>query len=127
MASGDLKGEECIVIEVTAGASNTIGDLVHWEQADGKWDKTADADYGKFGVALDTAADTEKMRVCIWGPVEVTATAAAIAKGAYVIADAGTVKESPALAETTVYGTIVGVAMTAFTSGGQGIVWIGMM
>ncbi len=126
MASGDLKSEDCIVIEVTYGASNTIGDLVHWE-SDGKWDKTASADAGKFGVALDTAADTELGRVCIWGPVEVTATAATISKGELVVADAGTVKTAGTISETTVAYTVVGTAMTDFASGGQGIVWIGMV
>lgn len=126
MAAGDLKGEECLAIEVTAGATVVKGDLVHLE-SDGKWDPTASADTGKFGVAMSGGADTEAIMVCIYGRVEVTATAAAIAKGAYVIADAAKVVDAGTISETTVYGTIVGTAMEAFGSGETKTVFVGMM
>jgi hypothetical protein len=123
MAAGDLKGEECVVIPVTAGATVTKGQVVHLE-ADGKWDPGAVADTGKFGVTLDAGDDTDTIRVCIWGRVEVTATAATIDKGATVMAGAsGAVLASD-------YGAIgenVGTAMEAFSASGTGTVWIGMV
>jgi hypothetical protein len=124
MSAGDLKGEECVVITVTSGAAITKGQVVHLE-ADGKWDPGAASDTGKFGVALEAASGAdETIRVCIWGRCEVTATAAAIAKGATVMAGAsGAVLASD-------YGAIgenVGTAMEAFSASGTGTVWIGMV
>ena len=128
MASGDLKGEECKVIKVTAGGTVAVGDLVHLVIATGKWNTCTTSDPGKFGVALDAGVDTGIIRVCIFGQVEVKATAAAIAKGALVTAGTtGFVVDAGTLSATTVVGTIVGTAMTAFASGGQGIVWIGLV
>lgn len=124
MAAGDLKGEECVVITVTSGAAITKGQVVHLE-ADGKWDPAVLTDLGKFGVALEAAsAADETIRVCIWGRVEVTATAATIAKGATVMAGAGgTVLAS----DYGVYGETLGTAMEAFSASGTGTVWIGMV
>jgi hypothetical protein len=128
MPVGDLKGEQCIVIPVLAGGAVAKGDVVHLE-ADGYWDKTASGDTGKFGVALNAAtAQGDPIQVCIWGPCVVASSAAAIAKGAYVIADAGVVKDAGAIGETTVMGTIVGTAMEAVgSSGGNLTVWIGLV
>lgn len=128
MAVGDLKGEECIVIKASAGGAVAVGDLVHIE-ADGYWDKTASGDTGKFGVALDAAAaEGDPIRVCIYGPVEVASSAAAINAGAYVIADAGVVADAGDITETTVYGTIVGTALGAVpAAGGNLTVFVGLM
>ena len=123
MAARVIKGPEAIVISVTAGAAVTKGQLVHLE-ADGKWDPTVDTDTGKFGVACEAASgDTVAFLCCIYGRVEVTASAATIAKGAYVEADAGVVKA----AALTVYGEVVGVAMEAFASGETQTIFVGMM
>jgi hypothetical protein len=123
MAAGDLKGEECVVITVTAGATVTKGQVVHLE-ADGKWDPAVLTDVGKFGVALTGGADTETISVCIWGRVEVTATAATIAKGATVMAGAGgTVLAS----DYGVYGETLGTAMEAFSASGTGTIWVGLV
>lgn len=124
MAAGDLKGEECIVVDVIAGAAVAKGDLVHIE-ADEKWYPTADTDLGKFGVAVTAAAaDTDHFRCCIYGPVEVATTAAAIGKGEYVEADAKVVKA----AAMTVYGEVVGTAMESVgAAGGTITVFVGMM
>lgn len=124
MAAGDLKGDNCIVIKVTAGAAVAKGDLVHIE-ADGKWDPTADADVGKFGVAnTAAAADGDTFMCVIWGPVEVATTAAAVPKGSYVEADATVVKK----AALTAYGEVVGTAMEAVgAAGGNITIWVGMM
>lgn len=123
MAAGDVKGPEAVVITVTAGAAVTQGQLVHLE-ADGKWDPTADTDTGKFGVACEAAsADGVAFKCCVYGPVEVTASAAAIAKGSYVEADAGVVKA----AALTAYGEVVGFAMEAFASGETKTIWVGVM
>jgi hypothetical protein len=127
MASGDMKGE-CEVIEVTSGAAIVIGDLCHIE-SDGFWDPCTTADTGKFGVALDAASGAaELVRMVVKGKIEVKATAAAIAKGAYVIAGTtGFVVDVGTLSETSVYGTIVGTAITAFDSGGQGTIELGLV
>ena len=123
MAIGDLKGSECVVIEVTAGATVTVGQVVFIQPVDMKWDPAVTTSVGKFGVALDAAADTEKMRVCIWGRVEVTATAAAIGKGELVEAgNTGLV----AAAVLTVFGEVVGTAMEAFGSGETHTIWVGL-
>ena len=128
MASGNLKGEECVVIKLQAGGVVTVGDVVHYE-SDGYFDMVTTADMGKFGVALDAAAaEGDWIRVCVWGRAEVKATAAAIKKGAYVIAGTtGFVVDAGTISETTVYGTIVGTAMTAFDSSGQGTIFVGLM
>lgn len=123
MAAGDVKGPEAVVITVTAGAAVTKGQLVHLE-ADGKWDPTVDTDTGKFGVACEAAsADGVSFKCCVYGPVEVTASAAAIAKGSYVEADAGVVKA----AALTAYGEVAGFAMEAFASGETKTIWVGVM
>jgi hypothetical protein len=127
MAAGDLRGEECIVIMVQYGATNAVGDVVHLE-ADGKWDGVVATDLGKFGVALDAGVDTEYGRVCIWGRCEVTATAAAIAKGSYVVAGStGRVAQVGTLDATSVLGLLVGTAMEAFQSSGTGTIWVGLV
>lgn len=126
MAVGDLKGPECVVIEVTAGATTTVGQVVQLE-SDGKWDPTAAGDMGKFGVALDAAVDTGLMRVCIWGRVEVTATAAAIAKGAIVMSGAAGAVTETDWAAGTVTAENIGTAMEAIGSAETGTVWIGLL
>lgn len=124
MAAGDLKGEECIVITVTAGAAVTKGQLVHSEADDFKWDPTADADKGKFGVAIeDASGDGIAFKCCIWGRVEVTASAAAIAKGALVMAGAGVVVAT----DHGVLDEQVGTAMEAFAGSDSQTVWIGLV
>lgn len=123
MTAGDIKGQEAVVIEVTYGATITVGQLVHLE-ADGKWDPCADQDTGKFGVALDAGGDTELGRVVIWGRVEVTDGGAGIAKGAVVMAGAtGYVAAS----DHAAIGENAGTAMEAFDASGNGTVWIGMV
>lgn len=123
MAAGDIMdAKRAQVIEVAAGGAVAVGDLVHIE-ADGYWDKTASGDVGKFGVALDeAAAEGDKIRVGVEGEFEVTASAAAIAKGDYVIADAGVVKNAGTIDATTLAGSIVGYTRTAFVSGGTGTI-----
>jgi len=129
MASGDLKRGEHEVITAMCGASAVAkGDVVHFKDSDGLWYTTTTNDLGKFGVALDASAGSTSIRICIFGRVEVKATAAAIAKGGYVIAGTtGFVVDAGTISETTVYGTIVGTAVTAFTSGGQGTIFVGLM
>lgn len=87
MAIGDIKGPEAVVVELTAGAAVTKGQAVHLEPDDGKWDPVVSGDSGPFAVAIEAAAaDASTFRAVIWGRVEVTATAAAIAKMENVIA-----------------------------------------
>lgn len=124
MTAGDLKGDECVVITVTSGAAITVGQVVHLE-ADGYWDPVVDTDTGKFGVALDAASGAaETIRVCIYGRVEVTATAATIAKGQCVMAG------STGKVAKTDYGAIgetFATAMEAFSSGGNGTIFMGLV
>lgn len=126
MAVGDIKGDEAVVITVTSGAAITVGQVVHLE-ADTFWDPTAASDKGKFGVALDAAAGAaEEIRIVIWGRVEVTATAAAIAKGAIVMADtAGAVTETDFAAGVDTSEN-VGTAMEAIGSAETGTIWVGL-
>jgi len=129
VSSGDLKSvEDAIVIDVTSGTAIVKGDVCHLE-SDGFWDPVTTADCGKFGVALDAASGAaELVRMLIWGEIEVKATAAAIAKGALIIAGTtGFVVDAGTISETTVLATIVGTAMTAFDSGGQGTIWVGLV
>ena len=122
MAIGDIKGEEAIIRVVTAGAAVTKGQVVHIE-ADGKWDPVVTTDTGKFGVAIEAAsADGVEFRAVIWGRVEITATAAAIA--AHELVEAGTTGMVLASAGTNV---VVGTAMEAFASSGSGTIWVGLV
>ena len=124
MAAGDLKGEECICEYVTAGIAVAKGDLVHLE-ADGKWDPVAADDTGKFGVANEAAsADGVSFRCCVYGRVEVTASAAAIAKGEYLEAGGAGIVRAAVL---TVYGEVAGFAFEAFGSSGTATMFVGVM
>lgn len=122
MAAGAIKGPEVIVIKVTAGATVAVGDVVH-QEADGKYDPVADADKGKFGVALDAGVDGDSIRIVIWGRVSVTATAAAIHTGLVMAGAGGKVAASDAGA----FGEVVGTAMEEIASGAVGTVWIGLI
>lgn len=128
MAVGDLKGPECVVVEVTSGAAVTVGQVVHIEADDGFWDPVVDNDLGKFGVAIDAAsAAAETIRVCIWGRVDVAATAATIDEFALVMA--GTTGDITAAdwAAGVDTSSICGTAMEAFASGGTGTIWVGLV
>ena len=125
MAAGDVKGDNAIVITLVAGAAITKGQLVDM-QADTKFDPSAAAATGKFAVAIEAAAAADaEFRAVIYGPVEVTASAATISKGTTVIsADTGVV------AQVAVPASIwlnVGTAMEAFASGGTGTIFLGLV
>ena len=124
MAAGDIKDERAVVVELTAGEAIAKGQVVHFETADDKYDIAVSADVGKFAVAIEAAAaDEDKFRAVIWGPVEVTA-AAAIGKAELVMsATAGKV-----IAEDWgVNGETIGTAMEAFASGGVQTIWVGLV
>lgn len=124
MAAGDIKGEEAVVIKLTAGAAVTKGQVVHFE-ADGKFDAVVDTDTGKFAVAIEASSgDTVAFRACIWGRVEVTATAATIAEGQLVMA--GTTGKVAA-ADLVAQDEVLGTAMEAFASGGTQTIWLGLV
>lgn len=122
MAAGAIKGPEVIVINVTAGATVAVGDVVH-QETDGKYDPVVDGDKGKFGVALDAGGDGDTIRIVIWGRVSVKATAAAIPIGLVMAGAGGKVATSDAGA----FGEVVGTAMEAIGSGAVGTVWIGLV
>ena len=125
MAIGDLKGDECIVVTGTCGVTLTKGQAVHLE-ADGFWDSVVDNDVGKFGVAIEAAAtgETSEVRVCIWGPVECTATGTAI-KQFSALMPGTTGKVS--LTDNAAVGEAFGTAMTAFDASGVGTVFVGLV
>lgn len=145
MAAGDLKGEEAICIKVTLGATTTVGQVIAL-QADGKWDPVATGMPGKFAVALEAGGDTDEVMACVYGRVEVTATAATIPKGSHVVAGstgkimkatAMTALDAPATYVEATMQTelnkiqdprlLVGTAMEAFESGGNGTLFVGMV
>ena len=125
MAAGDIKDERAVVVELTAGAEITKGEVVHLEADDGKWDPVVDNDKGKFAVAIEAAAAADaKFRAVVWGPVEVTATAAAIAEFELVMpGSTGKVTKE----DWVVVGETVGTAMKAFASGGVQTIWVGLV
>ena len=126
MAVGDIKDERAVVLTLLAGATITKGAVVHLVLADGDYVPAADADIGKFAVAIEAAADTEDFRAVIYGPVEVKATAAGIAKGALVMAgNTGLVAKADAAGAAG--GEVVGTAMEAFGSGGTQTIWVGLV
>ena len=123
MAIGDLKGPECVVVEVTAGATVTVGQVVHIESDDGKWNPCATTDTGKFGVALDAADDTETMRVCIWGRVETISENTSFEFQVMMSGATGYV--TPTDDGST--GENVGTMMQACASLGTGTLWVGLV
>jgi len=147
MAAGDIKDERAVVVDLTAGAVVVKGDVVHLEADDGKWDPVVDGDVGKFAVAIEAAAaEDAKFKAVVWGPVEVTATAAAIAKLENVVAGStGKVKKAAAMValdaptsyvETTMQTEFdkildprlnVGTAMEAFATSDVQTIWVGLV
>ena len=126
MAAGDIKDERAVVMTLLAGAAVAKGEVVHLVLADGDYVPAANEDIGKFAVAIEAAADTEDFRAVIYGPVEVTATAVAIAKGALVMAGT-TGKVAKADANGCAVGEVLGTAMEAFGSGGVQTIWLGLI
>lgn len=126
MAAGDIKDDANVVVSVlTAGAAVTKGQVVHLEADDGLWDPVVDNDKGKFAVAIEAASGTGvEFRAVIWGPVVVTATAAAINAFELVMAGStGKVTKE----DWAVVGETVGTAMEAFGSGGTQIIFVGLV
>jgi hypothetical protein len=126
MAAGDIKGDQAVVLDLLAGGAVAKGELVHLVLADGDYVPAGDAAIGKFAVAIEAAADTEMFKAVIYGPVDVTATAVAIANGALVMAG-NTGKVAKADAAGCAGGEVVGTAMEAFGSGGVKTIWVGLV
>ena len=125
MAAGDIKDERAVVVTLTAGAAVTKGDVVHFETADDLWDPVVDNDVGKFAVAIEAASESGvEFRAVIWGPVEVTATAATI--GAFELVMAGTTG-LVAAEDWVVAGETVGTAMEAFGNSTVHTIWVGLV
>ena len=126
MAAGDIKDDANVVVSVlTAGAAVVKGQVVHLEADDGLWDPVVDNDKGKFAVAIEAASGTGvEFKAVIWGPVVVTATAAAISAFELVMAGStGKVTKE----DWVVVGETVGTAMEAFGSGGTKIIFVGLV
>ena len=126
MAAGDIKDERVVVMTLLAGGAVAKGELVHLVLADGDYVPAADTNIGKFAVAIEAAADAENFKAVVWGPVEVTATSAAIAKGALVMAGS-TGKVAKSDANGMAVGEVVGTAIEAFASGGVQTIWLGLI
>lgn len=125
MAAGDIKDERVVVMTLTAGAAVAKGVVVHFEAGDDKWDPVVDNDVGKFAVAIEAASgDGIAFKAVIWGPIEVTATAATIGEGELVMS--GTTGKVAA-EDWVVPGETVGTAMEAFGSGGVQTIWVGLI
>ena len=126
MAVGDVKGDNAIIKTLTAGAAVTKGQLVDMQLDDGYFDPSVATSTGKFAVAIEAAsAAGVEFRAVIFGEVEVTATAAAIADGAIVIAgNTGLVAEAAVPASCWLNA---GTAMDAFVSGGTGTIFVGLV
>src|SRR2546427_688742 len=93
------------------------------------------ADTAVFGVAIDnafggSASAKWTIAVCIHGIVKVTATAAAIAKGAIVTAGGGSTGASlvitmaSGIVSATTLATMLGYAITDFGSSDSGLIFI---
>lgn len=126
MAAGDIKDERVVVMTLLAGGAVAKGEVVHLVLADGDYVPAADTNIGKFAVAIEAAADTEEFRAVIYGPVEVTAINAAIAKGALVMAGS-TGKVAKADANGCAVGEVLGTAMEAFGANGVQTVYVGLI
>ena len=126
MAAGDVKGDNAIVRTLVAGAAVAKGQLVDMQLGDGYFDPSAADATGKFAVAIEAAAaEGDEFRAVVFGEVEVTATAAAIADSAIVISGgSGLVKIAAVPASCWLN---VGTAMGAFASSGTGTIFVGLV
>lgn len=120
MAAGDIKGEEAIVIEVTADEAIAKGNVVHWEAAN-SWKVGALADAGPKAVAVDASANG-LVSICIWGRVEVIADTTVIDKGQTVGAGAAGDVSANAVS-TQAFAT----AMEDLAANGKGTIWVGLV
>lgn len=126
MAAGDIKDERVVVMELIAGGAVTKGEVVHLE-SDGKYDPTAASDQGKFAVAIEAAAaEDDTFRAVIWGPVDVTSTAA-IPKGSIVMSGAAGAVTKTDFGAGHLSDEHVGTAMEAFGSGAVQTIWVGLV
>jgi|LGOV01.1.fsa_nt_gb hypothetical protein len=122
MTAGDIKGDEAVVIKVTPGETIAKGQLID-TSANGKFFVSAVDGTGKFAVAIEAMTADTDARAVVWGRVEVTATAAAIAAGQSVEAGAaGTVR----LAAYGAAYEVAGTAMEDFVTSGTGTIWVGL-
>ena len=123
MAIGDIKGDEAIVMKLTAGGAITIGQVVHLE-ADGKWDPVVDTDTGKFAVAIEAASgDTIEFRAVVWGRVETTAQNTTVEGEVMMAGTTGYVTPT----DHGAIGENVGTMMEAAASLGTATLWVGLV
>lgn len=131
MAAGDIKGDEAVVVVLTAGAAVTKGQVVHYE-SDGYYDPVAELDYGPFAVAIDAAAAAAAtFRAVIWGRVEVALEGTGNALiGSPLKVGLTTTNGSPlgtVCLSTDPSGNVCGIATEAAdTSGNLLTMWVGL-
>ena len=124
MAAGDLKGEEAIVIKVMPLENIAKGQVAECS-ANGQFMIGAAGAFGKAAVAVEALVAGTKGEACIYGRVEVTATAAAIKAGQAVMFDAaGTVSLDD---EPDTRPERIGTAMEDFASSAKGTIWLGLV
>jgi len=126
MAAGDVKGDEAVILAVTAGIAIVKGDLVHLE-SDGYWDPTTTDDIGKFGVAIEAASGAaETVRVVIWGPVEVDCSGN-VSKGALGQPGLTGQVATQSFTNDSSGNTIAGTFMESGTDLGTATFWVGLV
>ena len=124
MVAGDLKGEEAIVIMVTPMVDIAKG-LVGECSANGQFIVGAEGAFGKACVAVEALTAGTDGLACIWGRVEVAATAAAIYAGQAVMY--GATGEVAIDDEPDTRPERIGTAMEDFESEGNGTIWLGLV
>ena len=124
MAAGDLKGEEAIVIMITPMVNATKGQVMECS-ANGQFIIGTTGAFGKAVVATQAMVAGTDNLACIWGRVEVAATAAAIYAGQAVMY--GAAGEVAIDDEPDTRPERVGTAMEDFESNGNGTIWLGLV
>lgn len=123
MAAGDIKGTNAIVIKLTSGAAVIKGQVI--DAQSGVYHPSINAATGKFAVVIDDAAADVEFRGCVYGEVEVTATAVAIKSGIVVKA-----ASTGLVVEQNVPATVsenVGTTMETFDASGSATIFVGMV
>ena len=124
MAAGDLKGEEAIVIMVTPMVNVAKGQVIECS-ANGEFIIGTTGAFGKAAVAVEALTAATDGLACIWGRVEVAATAATIFAGQAVMY--GAAGEVAIDDEPDTRPERVGTAMEDFASEGNGTIWLGLV
>ena len=133
MTVGAVKGDEAVIINLTADSTVAVGDLCHIGSASGWHETDSSANYGKFAVAIEASANGE-FRGVVWGRVEVGCKGATPA-GCLLVpsATAGFVAaqryEQASMNVLGIVGTSMDASVNLLNVGGTGTVtvWMGLV